>query len=58
MEDLVRKLGVEKIKYFEDNFDLVYDKYRMKATKEGYNGKLTFKKEKGKMIIFVRLINQ
>jgi hypothetical protein len=55
MGELVRKLGQEKIKYFEENFDMVYDKYRMKAQDEGYEGKIVFKKERGKMVIFVEL---
>lgn len=55
MDDLVRKLGSEKIKNFEKNFDLIVDKYREIADASGYENELLFKKEKGKMIIFVRL---
>jgi hypothetical protein len=55
MGELVRKLGQEKIKYFEENFDLVYDEYKVKARNEGYEGKIVFKKERGKMIVFVEL---
>ncbi len=52
---IVRKLGSEKLTYFEDNFDEVVDGYKMKAENEGYYGKLLFNKEKGKMVIFVTL---
>ncbi len=55
MEGHVRRLGQEKLKYFEENFDMVYDEYKMKAQNEGYEGKIHFKKERGKMIIFVEL---
>jgi hypothetical protein len=54
-EELVRRLGSEKLTYFEDNFDKVVDEYQLKANKEGYYGKLLFSKEKGKMVIFVTL---
>ena len=52
---LVRKLGSEKVKNFMKDFDLIIDKYRTIADTTGYNGPLKFKKEKGKMIIFVEL---
>lgn len=55
MDDLVRRLGEEKLKDFKDNFDKIVDKYREIATASGYDGELTFKKEHGKMIIFVKL---
>ena len=52
---LVRKLGSEKVKTFMKDFDLIVDKYRTIADTTGYKGPLKFKKEKGKMIIFVEL---
>ena len=55
MEKVVRKLGTEKIKDFNENFDMIIDKYRQIANAGGYNGNLTFKKENGKMVIFVEL---
>lgn len=55
MGDLVRKLGTEKMKDFIDNFDMIADKYRQIADASGYKGKLVFKKEHGKMVIFVEL---
>lgn len=53
--DLGRKLGVETMKDFKDNFDLIVDKYRKIADATGYKGELAFKKEHGKMVIFVKL---
>ena len=55
MNDLVRKLGSEKFKDFEKDFDLIVDKYRKIADATGYENELVFKKEKGRMIIFVKL---
>lgn len=55
MSGLGRKLGSEKLKDFAENFDLIADKYRQIADASGYKGELTFKKEKAKMIIFVKL---
>lgn len=53
--DLGRKLGVEKMKDFKDNFDLIVDKYRQIANATGYKGELAFKKEHGNMVIFVKI---
>jgi len=55
MGNLVRKLGTEKLKHFIASFDEVVDKYKAKAKNEGYNGKLKFNKEKGKVVVFVEL---
>jgi len=55
MGDLVRKLGTEKVKDFKENFDEICDHYQSKAIKDGYYGDLVFKKENGKMVIFVTL---
>ncbi len=55
MSELVRKLGTEKLKDFKDNFDEVVDKYIEIAKATGYEGELVFKKEKGKMVVFVKL---
>jgi len=53
--ELVRRLGSEKLKDFKNNFDEVVDKYKEIAKTTGYDGELMFKKEKGKMVIFVKL---
>lgn len=55
MGEYVRKLGVKTIKDFKENFDEICDQYQSKAIKEGYYGDLIFKKEHGKMVIFVTL---
>lgn len=55
MNDLGRKLGSEKIKDFKVDFDLIADKYRKIANASGYYGDLTFKKEHGKIVVFVKL---
>ncbi len=55
MSDLGRKLGEEKLEDFKNNFDAIVDKYRKIATASGLKGELVFKKEHGKMIIFVKL---
>lgn len=53
--ELVRTLGTVKLSDFEKDFDKIYDEYNAKAKKMGYNGKLKFKKEGGKMAIFVTI---
>ena len=55
MDKLVRKLGMESLKDFKENFDDICDQYQSKAIREGYYGDLIFKKENGKMVIFVTL---
>jgi len=55
MGDLARRLGTESLKDFKENFDEICDQYQSKAIKEGYYGDLIFKKEKGKMVIFVTI---
>ena len=55
MEEEIRlhKIGTEKVKVFENNFDKVYDYYKRKAEDSGYWGELKFVKERGKIIIYV-----
>jgi len=52
---MVRKLGSEKKKYFEENFDKLVDHYRLKANTQGLTGDLKFTKEKGQIVIFVEI---
>ena len=49
----LHKLGIEKSRVFEVNFDEVYDSYKLKAEDAGYFGDLKFIKERGKIIIYV-----
>ena len=51
----LRKLGSEKINLITEDFDRINDKYRQLANCTGYNGELVFKKEKGKIVIFVKI---
>jgi hypothetical protein len=53
--DLVRKLGTEKLNNFKEDFNKIVDKYRMIADASGYNGELVFNKEHGEMVVFVKL---
>lgn len=55
MSDLVRKIGVEKIKVFNKNPDYFFDYYKDKALSQGYHGELKFLKEKGNILIFVQI---
>lgn len=57
MSMLSKKLGIEKIKHFQENFDELYDMYKKLAMDLGYTGKLKFKKEKNKIIIYVNLFS-
>lgn len=53
MDERLRTLGREKQKKFDENLDLMLDKYKKKATDMGYNGDLRFKKERGNIVILV-----
>ena len=57
MDDLVRKIGVEKIKVFDKDPDYFMDFYKDKALSQGYKGNLKFKKEGANLVIFVELIS-
>jgi len=52
MEELVRTIGKVKAKKFEEHFDKIVDKYKLKAKEMGYSGVLKFKKEHGNVFIF------
>jgi hypothetical protein len=51
----LHRLGLEKVKTFENNFDRLYDEYKQKAKNSGYHGDLKFVKERGKIIIYVQI---
>ena len=53
MSELLKKLGIEKEKVFNKDFDYFYDLYKQKALDYGRKGELRFIKEKGKVIIYV-----
>lgn len=48
----LRKIGTEKSKVLDKNFDQVYDFYKRKAEKLGYWGDLKFIKEKSRVFIY------
>lgn len=53
MEVLLIKLGIEKVKVVDNNFDEIYEQYSKKAKDAGYNGNIRFIKEHGKVLIYV-----
>ena len=53
MSGLLKKLGIEKEKVFNKNFDYFYDLYKQKALDYGRKGDLVFIRERGKVIIYV-----
>jgi len=53
MSDLLKKLGIEKEKVFNKDFDYFYDLYKQKALDYGRKGDLKFIREHGKVIIYV-----
>ena len=55
MGERLRKLGSEKRKVFDNNFDELYDHYKILASDSGYHGTLKFLKEHGKVLIYVVL---
>jgi hypothetical protein len=48
----LRRIGIEKAKVFDSNFDKVYDYYKDKAEQLGYWGELKFIRERNKVIIY------
>lgn len=53
MAELLRKLGIEKIKVLNSDFDNLYEKYKNKALEEGYTGEIKFIKSQGRVTVFV-----
>jgi len=52
-EERLIKLGIEKVKNLNKDFDNLYEKYKKKAIDDGYTGELKFIKEHGKVLIYV-----
>jgi hypothetical protein len=50
---LLKKLGIEKVKLVNKEFDNICDYYTKKARLLGYYGEIKFIKEHGKIIIYV-----
>jgi len=55
METLVRTLGKVKQALFKKDFDQIVDKFKQKAIRLGYTGKLLFKKEHNNIIVLVSI---
>ncbi len=53
MSEHYRKLGSETQKTLDNNFDLIYEKYKKKALELGFDGDLKFVKERGRVLIYV-----
>lgn len=51
-ETRLRKIGTEKRKSFDKDFDGLYDFYKNKAEDMGYFGELKFIKERGRVLIY------
>tara|TARA_R110000796_G_scaffold58001_1_gene133717 strand:- start:83 stop:289 length:207 start_codon:yes stop_codon:yes gene_type:complete len=49
------RIGVERVKKFDEDFDELYDKYKAKAKEKGFEGELKFVTEKSKVIIYVTI---
>lgn len=54
-EELYKKLGTEKPKDLNENFDIIYEKYKNKALALGLSGTIKFVKERGKVLVYVVL---
>lgn len=50
---ILKKLGIEKVKVFENKFDDLYDRYSNKAKSLGFHGELKFIKEHSKVLVYV-----
>jgi hypothetical protein len=48
----LHRLGQERKKVFESDFDRIYDLYKKKAEMSGYWGELKFIKERNNIIIY------
>ena len=55
MPERLRKLGIEKAKDLNADFDKLYEVYKKKALDAGCEGELKFINEHGKVIIYVVL---
>ena len=47
------KIGIEKTKVFDKNFDILYEKYKQKALNMGHKPNLKIIKEHNKVMIYV-----
>jgi len=52
-DERLKKLGVEKAKTLNANFDSLYETYKNKALESGCTGEIKFIREHGKVFIYV-----
>jgi hypothetical protein len=52
-EQRLKKLGIEKAKSLNKDFDKLYEVYKKKALEAGYTGELRFINEHGRVFIYV-----
>lgn len=52
-EERLKKLGIEKTKVLNADFDNLYEKYKKKALEAGNDGELKFIPEHGRVFIYV-----
>ena len=52
-EERLRKLGIEKTKVLNANFDELYEKYKKRALEAGCEGEIKFIREHGRVTIYV-----
>ena len=54
-DERLRKLGEEKVKVLNKDFDNIYESYKTKALEDGYTGEIKFIREHGRVMIYVVL---
>jgi hypothetical protein len=54
-EERLKKLGTEKTKVLNADFDTLYEKYKNKALEAGCKGEIKFIREHGRVLIYVVL---
>ena len=52
-EERLKKLGIEKVKVLNKDFDDLYEKYKKRALEAGCEGELRFIREHGRVTIYV-----
>lgn len=57
IEERLKKIGQVKAKAMQYDFDSIYEKYKEKADKLGYEGELEFIKEHGNVLIYIKLFD-
>ena len=53
MEKRLRKIRIEKVKVIIENYDEIYETNKKKALEAGCEGEIKFKKQHGRVFIYV-----